>query len=415
MNRRSFISAAAAGLALFSLPGCGSGDFSESGGVFPGTGSTGVVASQGVSGRIAPELVFTGAEVGSAYGPSTVTGNTFTTRISATTVGLLALGDSSGGVRGFTLTFPGESPVFSAENSALAIVFMEPGFLRLDPGEARSMIASIRASSLFTPFVQIVQSNAGSRRLDLLSGDGDYITAREALTRSLGNPFTAVSPTGRSDGKGTGTIFNPSPRFLRVVRDDQTLPQFLAPFGALPDQLGSSIYTFYGLGPASTLPNDTSLVEETYFPTLVFTLFLPWLALAAGQKIPVQLGLDLTQRLRAPSFAPRAALVSTTTLAVTLAVDGGMSVGDLADSIDDILNAVGHLITGGAYLAGLAFIIGAILKFKQHKDNPTQLPLGSPESMALLAAILLHLPTIEDKLGQRMFDNQSTPPPSVYT
>jgi hypothetical protein len=74
VDRRSFIVSAVAGLALLGLPGCGGGSASETSGGFNGTGNI-LDVSQRVTGRIAPELVFTGAEVGSAYGPSAVTGN----------------------------------------------------------------------------------------------------------------------------------------------------------------------------------------------------------------------------------------------------------------------------------------------------------------------------------------------------
>jgi intracellular multiplication protein IcmD len=36
----------------------------------------------------------------------------------------------------------------------------------------------------------------------------------------------------------------------------------------------------------------------------------------------------------------------------------------------------------------------AILHFKQHKDGPTQIPIGTPISLEFIAAALLFLPTI---------------------
>jgi intracellular multiplication protein IcmD len=55
------------------------------------------------------------------------------------------------------------------------------------------------------------------------------------------------------------------------------------------------------------------------------------------------------------------------------------------------------LITAGSYLAGLAFSIGAVMKFKQHKDNPTQIPTGTPLALVLVAAAPLFLPSIVGK------------------
>jgi intracellular multiplication protein IcmD len=81
----------------------------------------------------------------------------------------------------------------------------------------------------------------------------------------------------------------------------------------------------------------------------------------------------------------------------------GMTVGGMASSITESFTSLTKLITAGSYLAGLAFSIGAILKFKQHKDNPTQIPIGTPIAMVLIAAALLFLPTILGIAGATMF------------
>lgn len=52
-----------------------------------------------------------------------------------------------------------------------------------------------------------------------------------------------------------------------------------------------------------------------------------------------------------------------------------------------------EFITGGLYIAGISFAIAAIIKFKQHKDNPTQIPIGTPVALLFIAAALLFLPT----------------------
>jgi intracellular multiplication protein IcmD len=58
------------------------------------------------------------------------------------------------------------------------------------------------------------------------------------------------------------------------------------------------------------------------------------------------------------------------------------------------ITTVTKLITAGSYLAGLGFSIGAIMKFKQHKDNPTQVPIGTPIALVFIAAALLFFPTL---------------------
>lgn len=73
------------------------------------------------------------------------------------------------------------------------------------------------------------------------------------------------------------------------------------------------------------------------------------------------------------------------------------SVGEMAEEITSSFTNLTILITAGSYIAGLGFTIGAILKFKQHKDNPTQVPLFEPLSLFGLAAALLFLPSIARK------------------
>ena len=94
------------------------------------------------------------------------------------------------------------------------------------------------------------------------------------------------------------------------------------------------------------------------------------------------------------------------------AVAGNMTVGAMASSITSSFTNLTKLITAGSYLAGLGFSIGAIMKFKQHKDNPTQIPIGTPIA-------LLFLPSILGVTGATMFGSSggktAGPTGTVYT
>ncbi|WP_298626801.1 type IV secretion protein IcmD [uncultured Legionella sp.] len=79
------------------------------------------------------------------------------------------------------------------------------------------------------------------------------------------------------------------------------------------------------------------------------------------------------------------------------------TIGDMASTIANSFTNLAKLITAGSYLAGLGFSIGAIMKFKQHKDNPTQIPIGTPIALVFIAAALLFLPSILGMTGQTMF------------
>lgn len=58
------------------------------------------------------------------------------------------------------------------------------------------------------------------------------------------------------------------------------------------------------------------------------------------------------------------------------------------------------LVTATSYIAGLAFSASAIFKFKAHKDNPTQIPIGTPIALMVISAAALVAPTIATTTGK---------------
>ena len=86
-----------------------------------------------------------------------------------------------------------------------------------------------------------------------------------------------------------------------------------------------------------------------------------------------------------------------------MASSTSLTLGGMASQITSSFGSLTKLITAGSYLAGLGFSIGAIMKFKQHKDNPTQIPIGTPIALVFIAAALLFLPTILGITGATMF------------
>ncbi len=79
------------------------------------------------------------------------------------------------------------------------------------------------------------------------------------------------------------------------------------------------------------------------------------------------------------------------------------TIGDVASQVTQSFTQLAKLITAASYLAGLGFSIGAMMKFKQHKDNPTQIPVGTPVAMLFIAAALLFLPSILETTSVTMF------------
>ena len=77
--------------------------------------------------------------------------------------------------------------------------------------------------------------------------------------------------------------------------------------------------------------------------------------------------------------------------------------GNMASAVTGTFSNVTKLITGGSYIAGLGFSVASIMKFKQHKDNPTQIPVGTPVALVFIAAAFLFLPSILSVAGWTMF------------
>ena len=75
----------------------------------------------------------------------------------------------------------------------------------------------------------------------------------------------------------------------------------------------------------------------------------------------------------------------------------------IASNLATSFAPIAKLITGGSFLAGLGFAFAAILKFKAHRDNPTQIPVGTPIALILVAGALLYLPFLFGQVGRTLF------------
>ncbi len=79
------------------------------------------------------------------------------------------------------------------------------------------------------------------------------------------------------------------------------------------------------------------------------------------------------------------------------------SIGALAENVVESFSSLAKLITAGAYVAGMGFVLGAIFKFKAHKDNPTQIPIGTPIALLFIGAAMLFLPNVMTTAGTTVF------------
>ena len=94
------------------------------------------------------------------------------------------------------------------------------------------------------------------------------------------------------------------------------------------------------------------------------------------------------------------ALVCFTAGTAALALSG---IGGVAATATGNLENVAKLITAASYVAGMAFAVGAVVKFKAHKDNPTQIPIGTPIALLFVGAALIFIPSVFQVTGSTLF------------
>lgn len=75
----------------------------------------------------------------------------------------------------------------------------------------------------------------------------------------------------------------------------------------------------------------------------------------------------------------------------------------IATTLTAQLNALATLIGTVGFVAGMLFTIAALFKLKQHKDNPTQVPVGTPLMMIAIGASLMFLGNFIKPLGETLF------------
>ena len=92
---------------------------------------------------------------------------------------------------------------------------------------------------------------------------------------------------------------------------------------------------------------------------------------------------------------------------LALAADSDDNLGKVASTITSSFGQLAKLITAGAYMAGIGFCMASMLKYKAHKDNPTQIPIGTPIALLFIGAALIFLPNIFKIAGYTIFGGTS--------
>ena len=79
------------------------------------------------------------------------------------------------------------------------------------------------------------------------------------------------------------------------------------------------------------------------------------------------------------------------------------TIGDLAMNTAANLPPYSSMITGFAYIMGLAFIVSGVVKLKRHAENPQQVPMLAPVIFTTMGVLLLYFPTTIDVLRDTFF------------
>ncbi len=89
---------------------------------------------------------------------------------------------------------------------------------------------------------------------------------------------------------------------------------------------------------------------------------------------------------------------------VVFSIDtNSLTLGQIGLNVTKSFNSLGKLIIATAYITGIGFGIAAIFKFKQVKDNPTQIPISTPFALLGVSAMLVFLPGIFTPTGKSIF------------
>lgn len=86
--------------------------------------------------------------------------------------------------------------------------------------------------------------------------------------------------------------------------------------------------------------------------------------------------------------------------------DGDMTLSSSLEAVASLYTQIAAIFTGAAYIAGLMLFVGAIFKFRQHREAPQQVPIGQPLTLFGLSVLAVFLPGFLNLTGV-FFNNQS--------
>jgi len=90
-------------------------------------------------------------------------------------------------------------------------------------------------------------------------------------------------------------------------------------------------------------------------------------------------------------------------LCTSMAAWSLQNIGTISSIIYSNFNNVTKLLTSAGYVGGVMLMVIAIFQFKQHKENPTQVPLSKPMMLLAMGTALIFIPTITEIASATFF------------
>lgn len=83
----------------------------------------------------------------------------------------------------------------------------------------------------------------------------------------------------------------------------------------------------------------------------------------------------------------------------------GSGVAAVAVQAKKQLGDIAKLITAGSYVGGFGFAVAAIVKFKAHKEQPTQVPISAAIVPLFVAAAMLFIPSVYSSAAHTLYQS----------
>ena len=79
------------------------------------------------------------------------------------------------------------------------------------------------------------------------------------------------------------------------------------------------------------------------------------------------------------------------------------TLGEMFTHLGNAFPSFGSLLVASSYVSGIGFGVAAAYKFKQYKDNPTQIPVGTPVALIIVSTLLVFMPTLTRPAASSLF------------